>query len=123
MISSDDLHRLISSLTMQEKRHFKMSALGSYTRNGQNNYIRLFDAIGNQEHYDEEKIKEQFKGETFIRHLPSEKNYLFSLVRKSLRRFHSQSNVDITLKELLIDAEILQEKSYEQFSAKRPVVT
>lgn len=111
MIASDDLHKLISSLSMQEKRHFKMFALATYTRNGQNNYIRLFDAIAGQKEYDEEKIKKHFKGETFIRHLPSEKNYLFSLIQKSLRQYHSQTNIDVTLKELLIDAEVLQEKS------------
>jgi len=92
-----------------------MFALATYTRNGQNNYIRLFDAIANQIEYDEEKIKKQFKGQTFIKHLPSEKNYLFSLIQKSLRQYHSQTNIDVTLKELLIDAEVLQEKSlYDQ---------
>lgn len=111
MIASDDLHSFISSLTMQEKRHFKMFAQAAYTRKGQNNYIRLFDAVGNQEQYDEEKIKKKFSGETFIRHLPSEKHYLFSLIQRSLRQYHSQSNIDVTLKELLIDAEILHDKS------------
>jgi len=88
-----------------------MFALATYTRNGENNYIRLFDAIASQARYDEEKIKKQFKGQTFIKHLPSEKNYLFSLIQKSLRQYHSQTNIDVTLKELLIDAEVLQEKS------------
>src|ERR1051325_3085259 len=107
VVASDDLHKLISSLSMQEKRHFKMFALATYTRNGQNNYIRLFDTIAGQPQYDEEKIKKQFKGETFIKHLPSEKNYLFSLIQKSLRQYHSQTNIDVTLKQLLIDAEVL----------------
>lgn len=88
-----------------------MFALATYTRNGQNNYIRLFDAIGNQSQYNEEKIKKQFRSETFIKYLPSEKNYLFSLIQKSLRQYHSQTNIDVTIKELLIDAEVLHEKS------------
>jgi len=88
-----------------------MFATASYTREGQNNYIRLFDAIEKQKQYDENKIKNKFIGETFIKHLPSEKNYLFSLIQKSLRQFHSQSNIDVTIKELLIDAEVLYEKS------------
>ncbi|MBI4931695.1 MAG: hypothetical protein HY841_13075 [Bacteroidetes bacterium] len=111
MKASDDLHKLILALTMQEKRYFKIIASSSYTRDGQNNYIRLFDAIEKQKIYDEGKIKNQFKGEIFIKHLPSEKNYLFSLIQKSLRQYHSQTNIDMTIKELLIDAEVLHEKS------------
>ena len=111
MTPSEDLHQLIQSLTMQEKRYFKMFATASYMREGQNNYIRLFDAVEKQKEYDEEKIKAKFKGETFIKHLPSEKNYLFSLIQKSLRQYHARANVDVTIKELLIDAEILYEKS------------
>ena len=114
MVVSEDLFELISSLSMQEKRHFKMFALAAYTRGGQNNYVRLFDAIGKQTTYNEEKIKKQFKGETFIKHLPSEKNYLSSLIQRSLRQYHSQLNIDVTIKELLIDAEVLQEKSLYQ---------
>lgn len=111
MIASEDLHTLISSLSMQEKRHFKIHALSGYTRKGGNNYVRLFDAIEAQKEYNEERIKRQFKGETFIKHLPSEKNHLHSLVLKSLRQYHSQFNIDVTLKEMLIDAEVLQERS------------
>jgi hypothetical protein len=88
-----------------------MFAASAYTREGQNNYIRLFDAIEKQKEYDELKIKQKFHRETFIKHLPSEKNYLFSLVQKSLRQYHSQTNIDVTIKELLIDAEIFYEKS------------
>jgi hypothetical protein len=105
------LFDLIHALSMQEKRHFKLSAQGSYTRGGQNNYLRLFDAIEKQKKYSEQKIKSLFKKETFISHLPSEKNYLFHLIQRSLRNYHSESNVDVQIKELLIDAEVLQEKS------------
>lgn len=111
MKPSKDLHRLIQSLTMQEKRYFKIFATASYTRQGQNNYLRLFDAIEKQNEYDEKKIKNLFKGKTFIKHLPSEKNYLSTLIQKSLRQYHSQTNVDVTIKELLIDAEVFYEKS------------
>jgi hypothetical protein len=111
MKSSSDLSDLIRSLSMQEKRHFKLFAKGAYTRNGQNNYLRLFDAIAKQKVYDEQRIIARFKGETFIRHLPSEKHYLFQLILRSLRNYHSRGTIDIYIKELLVDAELLQERS------------
>ena len=111
MNTSDELFQLIRSLSMQEKRHFKIFAKGSYMREGDNNYLRLFDAIEKQRRYDEKKIKARFRGETFIKHLPSEKHYLFSLILRSLRNYHSETNTDVRIKELLIDAEVLQQKS------------
>jgi hypothetical protein len=118
MTSSDELFQLIRGLSMQEKRHFKIFAKGSYTRNGDNNYLRLFEAIERQKVYNEKKIRAKFKGETFIKHLPSEKHYLFSLILRSLRNYHSETNTDVRIKELLIDAEVLQQKSLPELSRK-----
>ena len=88
MKPKDDLHRLIKSLSQGEKRQFKLSALpGSKNKN----YLRLFDAIDHQDEYDETKIKKKFSGETFIRHLPSEKNYLQNIILKMLRNDEDES--------------------------------
>src|SRR5438105_4276010 len=111
MIESDDLFRLIHALSMQEKRHFKIFAKSSYTRQGENNYIRLFDAVGKQKKYNEKKIKEKFHRETFIKHYASEKKYLYAMIQRSLRNYHSETNADVKIKELLIDAEVLFEKN------------
>jgi tetratricopeptide (TPR) repeat protein len=87
MNSSTDLHQLIRSMSMSEKRFFKIYS-SRHPVGGKNNYLRLFDAIGNQAVYDEARIKNKFRGETFIRHLPSEKNYLYSQVLSSLNAFN-----------------------------------
>ena len=42
------------------------------------------DFIEKQSSYDENELKQSFKGETFIKHLPSEKNHLYKLILKSL---------------------------------------
>ena len=49
-------------------------------------------------------------GETFIKHLPSEKNYLYNLILKSLIAYHSQTSIDLQLKELLSQTEMLYHK-------------
>ncbi|MEW6470286.1 MAG: hypothetical protein AB1458_15335 [Bacteroidota bacterium] len=110
MKTTDDLFQLVHSMSMQEKRYFKIAA-SFHSRKGGSNSIRLFDAIEKQKQYDEEKIRAAFRGETFLRHLPSEKNYLYALIRKILRQYHAQDNTDIAIKELLIDAEVLHAKS------------
>ena len=118
MKESDDLYRLIHSMSKQEKRHFRLFAGASYTRAGGNNYLRLFDAIEKQKAYDEKKIKEKFKGETFILHYPSEKKYLESIIHRTLRNYHSKTNTDVQVKELLIDAEVLFERSLNDLCRK-----
>ena len=108
MKPSDELFKLIKSLNKSEKRFFK---LASTLQSGDKNYIRLFDAIEKQKQYDDEAIKEMFKGETFIKHLPSEKNHLNKLILKSLRAYHADNSVSAQLAEEIKNIEILYEKA------------
>src|SRR3954465_8378762 len=87
MKPSDELHQLIRNLSMSEKRYFKIFS-SRHVIAGENNYIRLFDAIEGQPEYNEEKIKARFRKETFAAHLPSEKHYLYQQVLDSLNAFH-----------------------------------
>lgn len=108
MKPSHELFRLIKSLTKSEKRFFKlMSSLQS----GEKNYIKLFDAIEKQSEYDEDAIKRSFKGQTFIKHLPSEKNHLYKLILKSLRLFYAENSVSAILAEHIQSIEILYNKA------------
>lgn len=108
MKPSNELHDLIKSLTKSEKRFFK---LHSSLQAGDKNYLRIFDAIDKQKVYDEEAIKKQFAKETFIKHLPSEKNHLYKLILKALRAFHAESSVSGILKQEIKNIEILYQKA------------
>ncbi|TXI82327.1 MAG: hypothetical protein E6Q44_02300 [Flavobacteriales bacterium] len=108
MKPSTELHDLIKSLTKSEKRFFK---LHSSLQAGDKNYLRIFDAIDKQKVYDEEQIKKLFAKETFIIHLPSEKNHLYKLILKALRAFHAESSVSGVLKQELKNIEILYRKA------------
>ena len=83
----------------------------SSLQSGEKNYIKLFDSIEKQNEYDEEAIKEQFKEETFIKHLPSEKNHLYKLILKSLRLFYAENSVSAILAENIQSIEILYNKA------------
>jgi hypothetical protein len=109
MIASDELHKLVKSLSQSEKRFFKIYASRHVIGEG-NNYVRLFDAIAAQKVYNEQLVKDKFKGETFIKRFAAVKNYLHTLIIKSMRSFHSASTIDIELKEMLIDIDFLYQK-------------
>ena len=73
--------------------------------------MKIFDVIDRQKSYDEDAIKDQFKGETFIKHFPSEKNHLYKLILKSLRAYHSDNSVSSLLKQEIKNIEILYKKA------------
>jgi tetratricopeptide (TPR) repeat protein len=108
MKPSEELFVLIKSLTKSEKRFFKLS---SSIQTGEKNYLKLFEYIEKQDVYDEVALKEFFKDEIFIKHLPSEKNHLYKLILKALRGFHSDQNPSSRLKEELRNIEILYDKA------------
>lgn len=108
MKPSEELFKLIKSLSKSEKRFFKLS---SALQSGDKNYLKIFDFIESQPEYDENELKKTFKNETFIKHLPSEKNHLYRLILKSLRVFYSESSASSILKQELKNVEILYNKA------------
>jgi len=108
MKPSTELFDLIKSLSKSEKRFFKLS---SSLQTGEKNYLKIFDYIEKQREYDEEALKNSFKNEIFIKHLPSEKNHLYKLVLKSLRGYHGDSSISSQLKQEIKNVEILYKKA------------
>ncbi|MFN5845421.1 MAG: hypothetical protein ACK46O_06895 [Flavobacteriia bacterium] len=108
MKPSTELFKLIKSLTKSEKRFFKLS---SSLQAGDKNYLKIFDFIEAQSRYDEDELKKAFKNETFIKHLPSEKNHLYKLVLKSLRSYYSEQSISSMLKQEIKNVEILYNKA------------
>ncbi len=108
MKPSTELFKLIKSLTKSEKRFFKLS---SSLQSGEKNYLKIFDFIEAQAEYDEIALKEAYKDETFIKHLPSEKNHLYKLILKSLRSYYSEQSVSSSLKQEIKNVEILYNKA------------
>lgn len=112
MKPSNLLFDLIKSLNKEEVAYFrKLSSL----QQGEKNYIRLFNYIQSIDEYDEEQVKQQFKNETFIKHLPSEKNQLLHHVLKSLRHFRIEHSKTAAINEQIKNIQLLFNKSlYKQ---------
>lgn len=83
----------------------------SSLQSGDKNYLKIFDYIEAQPRYDEEELKDEFKNETFVKHLPSEKNHLYKLILKSLRAYYSEQSVSSILKQEIKNVEILYNKA------------
>ncbi len=112
--ASDNLHKLIKSMSKPEKRYFKVFS-SRHVIGDQNNYQILFDAIDKLDEYDEDKLMRKFKNEAFIHRFSIAKSRLYQSILKSLDAFHSNSSVEAQLKRQLHCAEILYNKSlYDQ---------
>ena len=111
---SEQLHRLIKSLSKSEKRYFSLYA-SRHTLGEKNNYLKLFEAIDKQYQYDEEAIIKQFKKEAFVKKFSIAKARLYDTLLDSLDAFHANSSIDAQLKKDLHCAEILYKKAlYDQ---------
>ncbi|MBI1836090.1 MAG: hypothetical protein HYR91_02370 [Flavobacteriia bacterium] len=116
---TDELFSLIKSLSRSEKRYFKVQTSRKQSEGRESNYLRLFDAIDRQTFYCEELIITQFSGEVFMKHLPSEKNYLYNLILRVLHKFHAGTSQEISACQILHETEILFNKGLYEQSGKQ----
>ncbi|MEM7103426.1 MAG: hypothetical protein AAF502_09875 [Bacteroidota bacterium] len=108
---------LIQTMSKAEKRYFKLFA-SQHTRNGSNNYIKLFDAIDKQPEYNEVKLRRKFSKESFGKKLAATKYLLYELILKSLKNFHSGKTIDSRLNSLLEEVDVLFNKTLYKQSRK-----
>ncbi len=109
-MKKDPLFSFIKSLDTGEKRYFKRFAQFHIERD-RNKYIRLFELMDAREVYDEKDVKAAFSaGDSFIKNLSFNKNYLFQLIQKSLRNYHNHRSARIRFFEMMIDIAVMTEK-------------
>ena len=102
---SNDLFRLIKSMSAHEKRQFKRR----YPQDSQ--IYSLFKLIDAQEDYNEEQIRTQLGEESFVRNLKVHKNRLQQMVLENMRYSHTVQAIKQELRELQHNAEVLFEKN------------
>lgn len=115
--ASDQLHRLIKSLSKPEKRYFKVFS-SRHVIGDKNNYQILFDAVDKQDEYNEEKILKKFSKEAFTKRFSIAKSRLYIAILKSLDSYHANSSVEAQIKRDIHCAEILYKKGLYDQSAK-----
>lgn len=115
MAKRDKLLDLIHTLSMSEKRYFKVFSQRHVTK-GNTHYLQLFELACSQDTSDS-KAFEAAVSESKIKakYLAADKNYLYNLVMRALSNFHVGRTNSMMVKEWLHQVEILFDKGlYDQ---------
>jgi hypothetical protein len=104
---SDNLFRLISSLSKSEKRMFKL--LASRTGAGDKKFIRLFDIVESQREYDETQVLKKAP-ELKPHQMPNMKAHLYKQILKCLQITSTNKLPEIKITEMIDYARILYSK-------------
>lgn len=102
---TDQLFKLVKSLTKAEKRNFSIYASRIQDSDSMK-YIQLFEIIDKQSRLDEKSIIKKFPKAQ----LSNLKRHLYSQILISLRLIHKKRNITIEIRELMDFAEILYQK-------------
>jgi tetratricopeptide (TPR) repeat protein len=105
----EKLFELVKSLNGMEKRYFKL-AVSIHKEADQKSYMKLFNAIAEQEIYDEAALLAQFKGSPIAKRFDMSKNYLYRLLLNTLQNYHRNSSVEQQIINMLSRAGILYNK-------------
>lgn len=112
MKNKEDLFYLIKALSKSEKRYFSLDAQKAGRKDSK--YVELFQAINEQDDYDEDALRERFGA-----HLPSDKAYLYEAILRSMRDYHSARSLSARVKERMLDARFLYERGLPEQSERR----
>lgn len=117
MSAKNDLFKLIKTLDAGEIKHFRRQARQNPNR-GPNNYLRLFEALRQEDHYDEAKIKQQFKGEGLEKHYANVKRYLYQELLAFLERREAENDPRAGIERQLLQGDVLWKKGLYPQSSK-----
>jgi hypothetical protein len=118
MKKNSNSYVLIKSLTMSEKRYFKIFS-ERHTIGAQNKYVALFDELDKIENENDSEIKRNLKAQGInADFISADKNYLYQLILRSLNEFHNSKTFNLQVKDLLLSIEILFHKGLYHESLK-----
>jgi len=113
MKATDDTYKLIKSLSQTEKRYFRVFATSS---GSDKNYMKVFDALDSLKEYDSVLLKKKLKNKKL--NISYEKNYLQSLILKSLQSYHATDSVENEIENNIQHIRILFKKGLHDASTK-----
>jgi len=116
---SDDLFRLVKSMSAAEKNYFRRYAEMHSAGKG-NHYMKVFSGLEHyskkNSNYNEDELKKKFDPK-IRKQLPVIKNNLYNLILKALGAYNSGSKPEAKINELLDNYDILYSKTlYSQCS-------
>ena len=117
MNTTENLHRLIKSLTSPEKTYLKRQ-LKFHQIKGQSNYLKLYELVAKQEVFDEKKLAMPLKRQKFSNHLSATVHHLTKRILAAMRNYHAESGVDSQLHNLIQDVLFLHKKGHYSQAVK-----
>lgn len=114
---SEFAYNFIHSLRMREKAYFKRYAQ-LQSNSAKKNYLRLYEALEQQEYYDKNQLLKRFEGEPLSRHFSSEANYLAEQLLNSLTNFHFETSNSRKLIKLILQIDLLTERGFRKKAQK-----
>jgi hypothetical protein len=90
----DQLFGLIKSLTPHEKGYIRRMAF-VHQQSGENNYLRLFDAIDQQKTYDEAALRKKLEKDQLMKNFPGAKNYLQNVILRHLESYDASPQNEV----------------------------
>lgn len=117
MAVSETLFLLIKSMNRTEKAYFKKFSHKG-TKEKDNDYFKLFDAIDKQDKYNETQILKKFKNSKITKQFSATKNYLYNLILDSLKGYSRNNSVEAQIHSLLEEIDILYKKGLYSLAFK-----
>lgn len=111
-----DLYDLIHSMTASEQNSFRKEI---QKRKGRHLYLQVFEAILEQEEYDEAALKERFKGEKTLNNFSIAKSNLYEKVLEVLTALPHYQNLETRFDKLRSQISILLKKSLYRQALQR----
>ncbi|MBI2269965.1 MAG: hypothetical protein HYU69_06345 [Bacteroidetes bacterium] len=84
----------------------------------ESSFVKLFDAMDKQKEYNEKQFLTRFKQESFTKNFRFNKHYLFNLILKSMRLYHSKGSVQAQLADMKKDLDFLYRKKLHKAGLK-----
>lgn len=110
-----NLFDLVKTMSPSEKGYFRKYQTG-YADKSNVIYLKLFDSLAAAKELNEKQIEATLSGK--VKNIHSIKSFLEKQILKSLRAYHHKINIAFTLREMLDEIEILNDRSLQHLSMK-----
>lgn len=87
-------------------------------QNKNTNYSKIFDAINDQEIYNEEILLKKFRKEVFVKQFGVAKNYLFNMILSCMQQYNEENFIEWKIRNMLLQCKILASKGLDAETAK-----
>lgn len=103
----EECKRIIESMSMNEKRYFKLF-INKNIFGSQNKYLILFDIINSNDTINENTLKKHIKEQDYSdKNISYDINYLNKIILRSLNEFHYDKTISLKLQNHIKSVEIL----------------